>query len=226
MTDDSGNSLGEIKYLPFGETRSGSVPTDVQFTGQRHDGTGLYYYNARYYDPTIGRFISPDTIISNPANPQSFNRYSYCLNNPLKYIDPSGHIVAFSPSGDPSNPSYYMTILQNARILKEAWDTLASLEPKLANFLINSPQTILIAFGIPQFMGVDLNGECVPADDYGDGIGHIIIRIHNKFKFSDYLIPLIAHEAFHAVIANKMFNSYPREFYWDRQIISWARYTI
>jgi hypothetical protein len=38
----------------------------------------------------LGRFISPDTIVPHPANPQSFNRYSYCLNNPLKYIDPSG----------------------------------------------------------------------------------------------------------------------------------------
>jgi RHS repeat-associated protein len=55
------------------------------------DTTGLYYYNARYYDPNIGRFISPDTIIPQPFNPQSLNRYSYCLNNPLKYIDPTGH---------------------------------------------------------------------------------------------------------------------------------------
>jgi RHS repeat-associated protein len=70
---------------------AGSVPTDKLFTGQRLDGTGLYYYNARYYDPSIGRFISPDTIVPHPANPQSFNRYSYCLNNPLTYIDPSGH---------------------------------------------------------------------------------------------------------------------------------------
>jgi hypothetical protein len=51
----------------------------------------LYYYGARYYDANIGRFISPDSIVPNPANPQSLNRYSYCLNNPLKYIDPSGH---------------------------------------------------------------------------------------------------------------------------------------
>ncbi|MFC1953475.1 RHS repeat-associated core domain-containing protein, partial [Chloroflexota bacterium] len=68
-----------------------SFPTDKLFTGQRLDGTGLYYYNARYYDPEIGRFISPDTIIPNPANPQSFNRYSYVLNNPLRYTDPTGH---------------------------------------------------------------------------------------------------------------------------------------
>ncbi len=93
MTDTEGASLGIIKYMPYGETMAGSVPTDKLFTGQRLDGTGLYYYGARYYDPTIGRFISPDTIVPGPTNPQSFNRYSYCLNNPLKYIDPSGNIV-------------------------------------------------------------------------------------------------------------------------------------
>ncbi len=70
-----------------------TVPTDRKFTGQRLDDTGLYYYGARYYDPEIGRFISADTFVQYPANPQSFNRYSYCLNNPLRYIDPSGHIV-------------------------------------------------------------------------------------------------------------------------------------
>jgi len=93
MTDTEGASLGIIKYMPYGETRAGDVPTDILFTGQRLDATGLYFYNARYYDPLIGRFISPDTIVPGPANPQSFNRYSYCLNNPLKFIDPSGHDV-------------------------------------------------------------------------------------------------------------------------------------
>ncbi len=66
---------------------------DKLFTGQRLDGTGLYFYGARYYDPLIGRFISPDTMVPDPASPQSFNRYSYCLNNPLKYTDPSGQTV-------------------------------------------------------------------------------------------------------------------------------------
>jgi RHS repeat-associated protein len=65
--------------------------TDKLFTGQRKDGTSLYYYGARYYDPMIGRFVSADTVVPNPMNPQAFNRYTYSLNNPLKYVDPSGH---------------------------------------------------------------------------------------------------------------------------------------
>jgi RHS repeat-associated protein len=68
----------------------------VKFTGQRLDTTGLYYYGARYYDPGIGRFISPDSIVPDPTNPQNFNRYSYCLNNPLKYTDPTGHWPSLS----------------------------------------------------------------------------------------------------------------------------------
>ena len=85
-----------MKYLPYGVCRNSQpeiedFPTDKLFTGQRLDSTGLYYYNARYYDPTIGRFISADIIVPNQATPQAFNRYSYCLNNPLEYIDPSGY---------------------------------------------------------------------------------------------------------------------------------------
>jgi RHS repeat-associated protein len=58
-------------------------------------GTGLYYYGARYYDPLIGRFISADTAAPDPYNPQSRNKYSYCFNNPLKYVDPSGNWPKF-----------------------------------------------------------------------------------------------------------------------------------
>jgi RHS repeat-associated protein len=90
---DSGVSTSTIKYFSFGATRSttGALPTDKKFTGQRLDTTCLYYYGARYYDATIGRFISPNTIVPSLYNPQSLNRYSYCLNNPLRFIDPSGY---------------------------------------------------------------------------------------------------------------------------------------
>ncbi|MBI5343479.1 MAG: RHS repeat protein [Deltaproteobacteria bacterium] len=94
ITDASGAKVEEIYYFPFGATRlnSGSVNLKHKYTGQEEDAeTGLYYYGARYYDPAIGRFVSADTIIPDPTNPQAFNRYSYVLNNPLIYIDPTGH---------------------------------------------------------------------------------------------------------------------------------------
>jgi RHS repeat-associated protein len=91
--DSSGDSTSVIRYFPYGSTifNTGTLPTDKKFTGQRLDATGLYYYGARYYDPQIGRFISPDMLIPNAADPQFLNKYSYCLNNPLSDNDPSGH---------------------------------------------------------------------------------------------------------------------------------------
>jgi RHS repeat-associated protein len=94
-TDSGGNSVGELKYYPFGETRfsTGTTPTDRRFTGQREQsGLGsLYFFQARFYSPRVGRFLSADTLVPSPGNPQSLSRYSYTYNNPLKFIDPTGH---------------------------------------------------------------------------------------------------------------------------------------
>ncbi|MBI5653891.1 MAG: DUF2380 domain-containing protein [Chloroflexi bacterium] len=81
-------------YYPFGAVRTteGTLPTDYTFTGQKRDNeANLMFYNARYYDPGIGRFTPPDTIVPEPGNPQTLNRYSYVNNNPLRYVDPTGH---------------------------------------------------------------------------------------------------------------------------------------
>ncbi|MBE7531284.1 MAG: hypothetical protein HND44_18335 [Chloroflexi bacterium] len=84
------------RYLPFGGYRPGSAPTqtitDRDFTGQRENmELGLLYYGARFYVPGLGRFASADTVVPNPANPQSYNRYSYVLNRALNFTDPTGH---------------------------------------------------------------------------------------------------------------------------------------
>jgi RHS repeat-associated protein len=85
------------RYCPWGTIRSGSdnaLPTDYTFTGQKLDeSTGLMYYGARYYDASLGRFVQADTIVPNPGNPQSLNRYSYVYNNPLAYVDDDGHFA-------------------------------------------------------------------------------------------------------------------------------------
>jgi RHS repeat-associated protein len=151
------------EFDPWGAVRSGSVPqTSLNYTGQRKDGTGLLYYHARYYDPALARWTSPDSIVpgramgaggalgtlgqdqqtelrpltvdfhepglavglggenrftqaqgfrfqlsardrqqakdpSGPGNPQALNRYSYVLDNPLRYADPTGHALCGSP---------------------------------------------------------------------------------------------------------------------------------
>ena len=96
LTDNTGTivSGADTRYYPFGEARfsTSSMLTDKLYTGQREiTGLGIYHYQARFYSPTLGRFLSADTIVSSFANPQSLNRFSYVLNNPLKYTDPTGH---------------------------------------------------------------------------------------------------------------------------------------
>ena len=94
MSNAAGVAIETSNYLPFGGMRahSGIWTSDYKFTDQEFDGeSGLYNYNARLYDPVIGRFISADSIIPEPYDPQLLNRYSYVRNNPLIYVDPSGH---------------------------------------------------------------------------------------------------------------------------------------
>jgi RHS repeat-associated protein len=157
MATNRGDVVSEQKFDPWGKVRSGGVTqASLNYTGQRLDSTGLLYYHARMYDPVLGRFISPDSIVpgassgvggaggtvgaeqnskltvdfhetgfvsslnaensmtlqkgfrfqlsdrdrqyaedpSGPGDPQALNRYSYVLNNPIRYVDPSGHWVS------------------------------------------------------------------------------------------------------------------------------------
>ncbi len=78
------------------------LPGNHGYTGHEHlPGFGLINCNARLYDPALGRFLMPDPFIQDPASTQNFNRYSYCLNNPLKYTDESGEklIINISRNG-------------------------------------------------------------------------------------------------------------------------------
>jgi len=81
---------------------SGTVVSNYKFTDQELDqSTGLYNYDARLYDPLIGRFVNADSMVPDQYSPQSLNRYSYCANNPLIYVDPSGHAHYVLIVGDP-----------------------------------------------------------------------------------------------------------------------------
>jgi hypothetical protein len=59
---------------------------------------------ARWYDPALGRWLSADTLVPEPGNPQAFNKYSFVVGNPLRHIDPSGHGICDEPGGGPDNP--------------------------------------------------------------------------------------------------------------------------
>jgi RHS repeat-associated protein len=96
VTDASGTPVDAMVYEAFGQPRetcevsSGNVA--YTYTDQEWDAeSGLYNYDARLYDAVLGRFLSADSVVPDWYDMQALDRYSYTLNNPLKYVDPDGH---------------------------------------------------------------------------------------------------------------------------------------
>ena len=84
-TNSSGVLVSELRYKPWGETRysSGTTPTNYKYTGQREESSfGLYFYNARWYDSSLGRFAQADSIV--PGGVQGLDRYAYVNNSPIQ----------------------------------------------------------------------------------------------------------------------------------------------
>jgi RHS repeat-associated protein len=174
LTDESGTVTTDVTYGPFG------VPTDTQehylYTGKEQDATGLYYYGARYYDPEIGRFITRDPAPGKTQTPQSLNRYTYCLNNPLKYTDPTGLF------GEPSEADEFNALRhrepQPVSTYGESEESLSNrIKEWFLSALANSIWSLLTAFGDKD---VAMASACIlqlmslletMVESYGDTLG-------------------------------------------------------
>lgn len=113
IANQSGNVVQRLSYDAWGKQRTAdgtdatcgavTTPTTRGFTNQEQMPAGcIVNLNARLYDPSIGKFMAADSIVGNPFNGQSFNRYAYVMNNPLSGTDPTGHLCdsatcAFGP---------------------------------------------------------------------------------------------------------------------------------
>ena len=116
LTDYAGNVQESCDSLPYGNGETCTpAPTEHLFTGKERDpetgGTnGNDYFGARYYANSAGRWLTPDPgwfKAVDLSNPQSWNLNSYVLNNPLRFIDPTGmDCTVTSPAGDTQNVSY------------------------------------------------------------------------------------------------------------------------
>lgn len=97
VTDATGALVEAIRYDPYGAVRSrvgpgGEPAVTPSFTGADFDAwSGLLYLGARFYNPVLGRFVSPDTVVRNVFDPIAWSPYTYCASNPVSYVDPSGH---------------------------------------------------------------------------------------------------------------------------------------
>jgi RHS repeat-associated protein len=97
LTDATGTPVTTYTYAPFGETSVSGPPSGSpsQFTGRENDGTGLYYYRARYYDPVRSRFVSEDPV----GLADGLNSYRYARNAPLRFRDPVGLLTVVGGFG-------------------------------------------------------------------------------------------------------------------------------
>lgn len=92
LVDSAGTVTARYTYEPFGTTSQelGASTNPLQYTARENDGTGLYYYRARYYHPGLQRFLSEDPIGLAGGDP---NLYAYVRNNPLNFRDPLGNVA-------------------------------------------------------------------------------------------------------------------------------------
>jgi RHS repeat-associated protein len=129
ITNANGKVTDRYQYSAYGEILSSSGNTDTPFLYNGRDGVmtdanGLYYMRARYYNPEIRRFVSQDTLLGVVINGQSLNRYAYCSNNPVNYVDSSGNsrVLALTIGGAIiSGGTLLISDILNHRVL--SWDT-------------------------------------------------------------------------------------------------------
>ena len=97
LVKEDGSADATYQYTDYGETiihGDDQAKNEVCYTGGIYDqSTGLYYLNARYYDPEDGRFMTEDSYRGEIMNPETGHLYVYCANNPVNYVDPSGHFL-------------------------------------------------------------------------------------------------------------------------------------
>lgn len=94
--DAFGNIQEEKYYTASGQETNVPINNNIMYAGYQYDKeTGLYYLNARMYDPKVARFLQEDTYRGTINDPLTLNLYTYCANNPITYVDPTGHVIGY-----------------------------------------------------------------------------------------------------------------------------------
>jgi len=200
-------------------------------------GFGLINMNGRLYDPYLQRFLSPDPYVQSPEDAQNFNRYSYCLNNPLKYTDPSGNFFVW----DDYAIGFCKGLFTGKNPFKEGYKQSKNCVRIYAGLFNGSPKQILSRFTweLPQTMlgfGVALTYNTtgnVNSVSYYDG-ATVLQTNHNNLFLGKHGIGvtlgsyIIGNNSIEADPNNPLFQ-HEYGHYLQSQAVGWAyltRYAI
>jgi RHS repeat-associated protein len=140
ITDNTGAVIEELAYDPHGKRRNALDWTDATtqifasetlpgFTGHEGlDSVGLIHMKGRVYDPGLGRFLSADPNVQSLQNTQALNRYSYVLNNPLSFTDPSGFFLRAVAES-------FLNLLKQERIRRRTYKTRAEARQDVLDYI-------------------------------------------------------------------------------------------
>ena len=179
ITDENQTIVEQLSFGAFGERRQSTWADAISqitstvtrgFTGHEQlDSVGLIHMNGRVYDPTLGRFLSADPFVQQPKNLQSLNRYSYVLNNPLSYTDPSGFFVK----------SLKKAFKSVSKAISSAVKSIASAVSNVLNKIASNPYlsiaaSISVGFGVGKLAFQVFNQNLVIAGAAGGFAGGFV----------------------------------------------------
>jgi RHS repeat-associated protein len=132
-----GTLISRSLYYPWGSERltQGTSPTDYGYTGQMREGD-IYFYNARWYNPQLGRFMQADTFVPTAQGTQAWDRFAYVNNNPIIYSDPSGYKLC----NDHYASNCYVPIPRNNIPTINSWREIADNPLLLLTYVILSEE--------------------------------------------------------------------------------------
>ncbi len=118
VTNETGAVIERNHYEPYGAIIGNPTRSGIGYTGHMMDGaTGLTYMQQRYYDQSIGRFLSVDPVTANAANGSNVNRYKYAANNPFRFVDPDGRAEL---------PAWFDRLFPPGTLLRVAGEAIAA----------------------------------------------------------------------------------------------------
>jgi RHS repeat-associated protein len=204
VTDASGALITKTLYKPWGEVRyntpNTTLSTRYTYTGQYSyisddatdlgsNGFGLMYYGARMYDPALGRFSSADTIVPGVGTSQAWDRYAYGMNNPLRYIDPSGHdpVCVYYEHGECAE--YEDAVADPVQELIDQGDLQGAIDQALISYGIDT-------YGVRPVVG-NIFPEGQTTQDPDTGQIMLVISIATVRSGAANLASTIYHESIH-----------------------------